>query len=301
MIFKFFITTALILCFGSEVNAQTHLSYGDTNGPFIDFTTDSTISNSPGDSLVISAFGERFDLPTGMEILDSVDFIIDSFGTDSISIDIVPAIASQTNNGSELLPDFSNPNVNKTFHFYKESIHGSRASVSCGKIMVDNTFFILLANAFGSVTYRANKQTANVNLDTARSVYVAADTESFPFPIFTKLVDGNLMPVGVNVDMDIGITYENAEGVQVHLSPSSVTTTVYPNPAPIGNPIQLSGADSVISAEVMDEAGRIVRNYHVGASNSLTELPTQGLSSGVYNVVLFHSDGSATSVKFVVE
>jgi hypothetical protein len=51
----------------------------------------------------------------------------------------------------------------------------------------------------------------------------------------------------------------------------------------------------------VDEVSRIILNFQVNDDTELTEISTQGLSSGVYNVVLFHSDGSATSVKFVVE
>jgi hypothetical protein len=233
-----------------------------------------------------------------------VDFIIDSVGTDSTFIEMESVATAQTSNGLELLPDiFDASGDDMVLNGISDQsvVPGSRTTINCNQINVPNSFFIFLVDGRVGMgnTYRAIKKTSSVNLDTARAALIVNHNE-YPF-VYAELVDGNLVPSGVNVDMDIGITYENSDGVQVHLSPSSVPVEVWPNPATIGNPIRLSGADSVLSAEVVDDAGRIVRNYQVGANNSLTEIPTQGLSSGVYNVVLFHSDGSASSVKFVVE
>ncbi len=292
----------LVASLGSEVFAQTRLSYGDTNGPFIDFPTNLALdSQNEGDSIVIG-YAERFDLPPGIEILDSVDFIIDSIGTDSTFIDLNPVMTVETSNSFELLPDIFSTFTMLLNQISDQSVvPGSRTTVSCNQINVSNSFFIFLVDGLVGMgnTYRAIKRTSAVDLDTARAALIVNDNE-YPF-VYTELVDSALVPSGVNVDMDIGITYEGSDGVQVHLSPSSYTVIAYPNPAPVGNPIRLNDADSVVSAEVVDEAGRIVRNYQVGNNNSLMEIPTQGLSSGVYNVVLFHSDGSATSVKFVVE
>ncbi len=292
----------LIVSFGPEGIAQTRLSYGDTTGPFQDFPSNLAI-DSHGDSVIIG-YGERFDLPPGKEVLDSVDFIIDSLGADSNIIDMVPVMTVMSSKGPELLPDVLSHDTINNRRLNPVSINpvpGTRSSLSCGKINVENSFFIVLINprlGKGN-TYRAIKQATAVDLDTARAALIV-NYQEMPF-VFTELVDGNLVPAGVNVDMDIGITYEGTDGVQVHLSPSSVSTTVWPNPALIGNTVRLSGVDSVISAEVVDEAGRIVHTYRANESNAITEIPTQGFSSGVYNVVLFHSDGTTSSVKFVVE
>jgi hypothetical protein len=290
----------LIASLGSEVIAQTRLSYGDTTGSFMDFPTNLATRNSQGDSGVIIGYGERFDLPPGKHILDSVDFILDSIGADSSIIDIVPVMTFVSSNGPELLPDFSDFHAIKRIYTSTKFVAGSRTTVSCGKINVENPFFVFLVSNHGSNKYRASKQTIAVALDTVRAAVVALDTKP-PASIFTELVDGNLVPSGVNIDMDIGITYENADGVQVHLSPSTSPAIAFPNPATSGNPVSVSGTGPFVSAEITDDVGRIMRTLHGDSGTSTTQLPTQGLPAGVYNVILFRSDGSSSSVKFVIE
>jgi len=293
--------TITMVSFVGNATAQTHLFYGDTTSPFIDLATEDTVGNSLGDSGVIMGFGERFDLPPGKHLLDSVDFIVGSNGDYSIVIEIAPAMTFNSSNGPVLLPDFNDPNAKGLNTLSsKATVPSARTSVSCGKSNVGNSFFIVLVGDPGSTQkYRASKQIANVHLDTVRGALVAIDSKKGL--LFTELIDGNLVPSGVNVDMDIGITYEDAAGVQAHLSPSPVSVAVWPNPAPVGYPISVSGIGPFTSAEIIDDVGRVVRTLHGDSNASTTQLPTQGLLAGIYNAMLHHADGATSSVKFMLK
>src|SRR5947209_14374166 len=129
-----------IALFGFEGVAQTRLSYCDTTGPFIDFTTNFSVLN-PGDTGGIIGYAERFNLPSGKHLLDSVDFFIDSIGADSSVMDIVPVMTYESGNGQELLPDFSDVHAIKRIYTSTKFVSGGRTSIDCHKIAVDNSFF----------------------------------------------------------------------------------------------------------------------------------------------------------------
>lgn len=295
---KLFLAWLLVAFFTCGVTAQTHLSYVNPDGPFIDFTTDSSILNS-NDTGGIIGYAERFVLPAGSYILDSVDFIMDSVGADSNAIDLVPVMMAQSNSGPEQLPDLSNPYAVTRLNSSAIIITpGTRTSISCGRISVANSFFIFIASNQGSNVYRASKRSTPVNLDTARAAFVAIN-KTVSLEPYSALIDGNLVPSDVNVDMDIGITYENSAGIQEHLTADGIAT--FPNPVQSGSSVNIIGMSAITSVNVLDATGRTVVSYHSNANGYITAIPTKGLSAGVYEAVLLCADGKSSNVKFVVK
>jgi hypothetical protein len=278
--------------------AQTRLSYADTTASVIDWQTNMTWVGPE----IVYGYGERFDLPVNPGTIDSVDFVMDAIASDSIVLELLKDTLVDYAGVYEYVPSLTSDPYAKITIYNEEIIPGSRTHVSLARAVVPDSFFVVLINDSNVVNEYRGYQSPPENILLTHSIFLVVDTEygsgDFAGGLDRSFQNGDTF---LYAEMDIGVTYEGIDGVQEHLSPSSVAVEVWPNPATIGNPIRLSGADSVLSAEVVDEAGRIVRNYHVDTNNSLTEIPTQGLSSGVYNVVLFHSDGSASSVKFVVE
>ncbi len=176
MLSNFFLPLVLMASFACEATAQTHLSYADPSGPFIDLASTFSIGN-PGDTGGIIGYAERFDLPPGPNTLDSVDFVLDSVGADSNAIDLVPVIKTQTSTGYESLPDMSDPYAVTRFNDSAIIIiPGTRKSISCGKIGVPNTFFILIASSTGSNNYRASELASAPDLNTARAAFVAINS-----------------------------------------------------------------------------------------------------------------------------
>jgi hypothetical protein len=280
--------------------AQTRLTYANTAGAIFDWPTDLDWAGP----FVVYGYGERFDLPVNPGIIDSVDFVMDGIASDSVVLELLKDTLVDYDGVNELVPSFTSDPYAKITIYNEEIIPGSRTHVSLARTVVPDSFFVVIFNDSNIINEYRSYRVSPENVQLSHSVFLGVDTE-YGSGDFTAYLDKsfatNIGDTLLYSEMDFGVTYEGTDGVQVHLSPSSVPVEVWPNPAPTGNPIRLSGADSVLSAEVVDEAGRIIRNYQVGNNNSLTVIPTQGLSSGVYNVVLFHSDGSASSVKFVVE
>ncbi len=291
----------MIAAMASSAISQTRLTYADTTGTIFDFETNTPWS---GPELVYG-YGERFDLPDNSGTIDSVDFVIDALGSDSITLELMEdTILDYASLIYEHVPNLTSSPFAKVTIYKQSIVPGSRTHVSLSRTVVPDSFFVVLYNDSNTVTEYRSYQVAPENIQLSHSVFLVVDTEygSGDFAAYLdKSFETGIGDTLLYAEMDIGVTYEGTDGVQVHLSPSSSSVAVWPNPAPVGNPIRLSGADSVISAEVVDEAGRIIHTYRVNESNSLTEIPTQGLSSGVYNVILFHSDGTTSSVKFVVE
>ncbi len=294
------ILTLLLICgLAPSAIAQTRLSYADTMAPVIDWQTDMPWVGPE----IVYGYGERFDLPVNHGTISSVDFVIDNLGSDSIVLELLKDTILDYDNVYEHVPNLTSDPFAKITVYKKSIITGSRTHVSIARIVVPDSFFVVLVNDSNVVNKYRSYQTPPENVGLFRSVFLAVDT-AHGSGVFTAYLDRAFADANNNAiygEMDIGVTYENTDGVQMHLSPLSVSVEVWPNPAPIGNPIRLSGVDSVISAEVVDAAGRIVQNYRINDKNSITEVPTQGLSAGVYNVILFHSDGTTSSVKFVVE
>jgi hypothetical protein len=280
--------------------AQTRLTYANTAGAIFDWPTDLDWAGP----FVVYGYGERFDLPVNPGTIDSVDFVMDGIASDSIVLELLKDTLVNYDGAYELVPSLTSVPYAKTTIYNEEIIPGSRTHVSIARTVVPDSFFVVLINDSNIINEYRSYRVSPENVQLSHSVFLAVDTE-YGSGDFTASLDKsfatNIGDTLLYSEMDFGVTYEGTDGVQEHISSSPASAKVWPNPAPRGNQIRLSGADSVISAEVVDEAGRIIRNYQVGNNNSLTEIPTQGLSSGVYNVVLFHSDGSTSSVKFVVE
>ncbi len=294
IVLAFLMTVALTQC----AFAQTRLSYANTTGTIYDWQTDLPWVGPE----IVYGYGERFDLSVNPGTIDSVDFVIDSLGSDSIIIELLKDTILEYDTVHEHVPNLTSDPIAK-ITVYKESIiPGSRTHVSLARTVVPDSFFVVLFNDSNVVNEYRSYQIPPENVRLSHSVFLAVDTE-YGSGDFTAFLDqsfqsGNTV---LYAEMDIGVTYENADGVKTHLSPSPVSATVSPDPAPAGNPVRVSGAGSYVSAEIVDEAGRIVRTLHTNENTPITEIPTQGLSSGVYNVVLFSSDGIMSSVKFVAE
>ncbi len=279
--------------------AQSRITYADTTDPIIDWQTDMQWVGPE----IVYGYGERFDLQVNTGTIDSVDFVVDGLGSDSIILELMKDTIVDYVGVYESVPDLtSNPFLKITI--YNESIKlGSRTHIALPRAVVPDSFFVVLINDSNVVNEYRSYQTQPENLGVFRSVFLSVDTQygsgDFAAYLNRAFSDSNNNPL--YAEMDIGVTYESSEGVQMHLSSSPVSIEVYPNPAPSGNPIRLSGDGSMVYAEVLDDAGRIVRNYRINENLPITEIPTQGLAAGMYNAILFHSDGNSTSVKFVVE
>ncbi len=275
--------------------AQTRLTYADTTAPGIDWPTDLGWAGPE----IIYGYGERFDLPVNPGTINSVDFVIDSLASDSIVLELLKDTILDYDNVYEHVPNLtSDPFAQITL--YKESIiPGSRTHVSLARTIVPDSFFVVLVNDSNVVNEYRSYQAPPENVSRFRSVFLAVDTE-YGSGDFTAYLDrsfqsGNTV---LYAEMDFGVTYEGSDGVQVHLSPSSVTPVVFPNPAFAGNHVSVSGTRAFVFAEIMDD---VVRTLHATAGAFSTLISTKGLSSGIYNAILFHSDGSSSSVKFVIE
>ena len=296
---KSILTLLLIGALSPCVIAQTRLTYANNTAPVIDWPTD-LLWVGPE---IVYGYGERFDLPVNPGTIDSVDFVVDNMGSDSIVLELLKDTILLYSTVYEHVPNLKSDPFAKITVYKKSIIPGSRTHVSLARTVVPDSFFVVVINDSNVVNEYRGYQTPPVNLSLFRSVFLAVDTE-YGSGDFTGYLDrafqddiGNAL----YAEMDVGVTYEGTDGVQVHLSPSTSAAIAFPNPVPAGNPVLVSGAGPFVSAEIIDDAGRIVRTLHKGAGESTTQLSSQGLSPGVYNAILFHSDGSTTSVKFVIE
>jgi hypothetical protein len=291
------------------ITAQTRLSYADTTRPVLDWQT-----NQPwvGPNIVYG-YGERFDLPVNPGNIDSVDFVIDSFGSDSIGILLAKDTIRQYTDNIDHITVFEHvPNiidVNGQIDsegifaqkiIYKQGvITGTRTHVSFARAEVPDSFFVLLTNNYNEINQYRSFQLPYEDIQLSRSVFLSFDAadDLYFAAMLNKSFEADNAPI--YAEMDIGITYENADGVQVHLSPSPAMVA-FPDPAPVGHKISISGTGPFLSCEITDDAGRIVREVHSNDNIPLTQLSTESLSSGAYNVRLIDAGGKMSFVNFII-
>ncbi len=293
----FYLLLLSLFLLRTEGLSQTRLSYADTTGAATDFQSALVFNGS----YLIWGYGERFNLPISSSKVESVDFVLDSVGSDSLSVFLIEDSIFTTGVGPVHLPNVFTAVPYASISFSSKNITaGSRTYVNLNNITVPDSFFVLILGHLGSMDNFRAFESPNESLILDRAVFISGNPQTGL--VSDYLVDPNFVIADdSNIDMDIGITYENAAGVRTHISPASSDLVAFPNPTKFGNPVRLSGSFSVISAEVLDATGWTVRDYHSNGDGYLTEIPTAGLSSGVYEAILLSDDGNSSNVKFVVQ
>lgn len=275
------------------------LSYFDANLPTFDWVAPAIY----GDYVLLD-LGQRFTLPTASGFVDSVRIYFDTAWGARLGISLYADSLYDTGLGEfHLMNDFTNPEPYGSAIIEAESIlPESWVTIDMGHAAVPKEFFVRVSPENDGVDYiawyalRTEQEPVRARTaENSRSAFFGVVGQNYT----TAILDSTFLSLETE-EILIGdfwieafVSFDNSSVAE----PSTASFRLFPNPVAHNAVLNVQDQTPVTRVQIFNTLGVQVME-HTGRDTRF-ELPTQGLTPGIYHVIVTNEHGS-TSQKLIV-